>query len=300
MRQQTHVPVGRHGATTGPPPGHHGATTGPPPGHTFPYGTAVFEFCSLTRRLLVRERGDTVRRRLTRGQLEGGREGPGFPPQRRPPRLTTRGCRGQSRHAGPSWRRVWKRIPCRRREKNLHWDRDCPAEASDPRQEPRRLQQPRPWPAVAWAQPMPALGTKDGTKDEEGGREMEGGEPSAVDNGTRGHHAVTCGARSRGHRARTGVHSAHSCAGLTGTPGAAPRAPESPPAPLERAEGLLQVAPPRVPWALPRAAWGCASEQHWPPHEDTVPTQPPRCCLGPSANVASAVRRYGIKLCYFV
>lgn len=117
--------------------------------------------------------------------------------------------------------------------------------------------------ALAWGRPTPALGRKDATKDEEGGRETEGGEPSAVGDGARGHHTVACGARSRGRCVRTGVHSGHT------PPGAQlrwpHRRPRVTPGPAAEGGGSAPGHPAPRALALPRAAWGCASEQRWRP-----------------------------------
>lgn len=158
--------------------------------------------------------------------------------------------------AGPSLRRVGRHVPSpsRCREKGLESGaqstvrgQSCSTVASSPRQEPRRRRQPRRWPGDGQRQRW-AGRTRRRTR-REGGRETEGGEPSAVGDGARGHHTVACGAGSRGRRVRTGVHSGHT------PPGAQlrwpHRRPRVTPGPPQRAEGLLQATPPRVPWPCP-------------------------------------------------
>lgn len=135
------------------------------------------------------------------------------------------------------------------------------------------LPRPRPWPAVAWARSTQRWARRTGRRTRrEGGRRREASPalctPAPVAATPRpvgpGAGVTVCapGSTPDAH------HPARSCAGLTGAPGAAPRAPQSPRPPCSR------PPPPRVPWALPRAAWGAPprspqDRQHtWPRRSD--------------------------------
>lgn len=156
---------------------------------------------------------------------------------------------------GPSLRRVGRCVPSpsRCREKGLESGaqstvrgQSCSTVASSPRQEPRRRRQPRHWPGDRQRQRW-AGRTRRRTR-REGGRRREASPvlwatapvattPWPVGPGA-GVAVCAPGSTPDTH------HPAHSCAGLTGAPGSSP-------APPQRAEGLLQATPPRVPWPCP-------------------------------------------------